>query len=65
MKPVEHIKRGEFVRKVNKDGSEQARTYQRGDYCPSTKRFALIDCDNVSREVYVKRGTILSTEFTY
>lgn len=65
MTPVEQIKRGQFVRKLNKDGSEQARTYMRGDYCKATKRYALTDCEDVSREVYVKRGTVLATDFTY
>jgi hypothetical protein len=44
---------------------QQERTYMRGDYDRSTKRYELIDCDDVCRAVYVKHGTTLCVGFTY
>ena len=60
-KKVQDISRGEFVRK-----NPQAKiTYKRGQYDRSTKRFALEDTTDISREVYVKRDTQLWVGFTY
>lgn len=61
MAAVETIKRGEFVRRK----SDAVKTYTRGDYCKSTKRYSLNDCDDANREVWVKRGTLLFVGFSY
>lgn len=58
---VETIKKGEYVRR----NATTTKTYKRGDYDRSTKRYALIDCDDVSHEIYVKAGTMLAIGFTY
>lgn len=62
---VESIKLGEFVRRLNKDGTEQSKTFKRGEYDRASKRYSLTDCDDVNREVWVKKGTKLSVGFTY
>ncbi len=61
LSPVEAIKRGEFVRR----NPEATKTYQRGEYDKATKRFSLVDCDDINREVFVKKGTKLVVGFTY
>lgn len=62
---VENISYGEFVRRLNKDGTMQRKTYIRGKYDAGSKRYALMDCDDINREVFVKKGTKLAIEFTY
>jgi hypothetical protein len=58
---VESIAKGEYVRRK----VDATKTYRRGDYDRSTKRFSLIDCDDHCREIFVKRGTVLFVGFTY
>lgn len=58
---VESIKRGEFVRR----SADAKKTYQRGAFDPSTRRYSLTDCDDVNREVFVKKGTKLFVGFSY
>lgn len=62
---VQAIKVGEFVRKLNKNGSMRATTFQRGHYDRVSKTFALTDCNDINREVYVKAGVKLAIGFTY
>ncbi len=58
---VEQIKKGEYVRRK----ADAVKTYIRGEYDKSSKRFSLVDCDDINRELFVKRGTELFTDFTY
>ena len=62
---VQNIKRGEFVRRLNADGTAQSKTYQRSYYDADTKRYALEDVDDTSRQVFVRKGTKLLVGFTY
>lgn len=60
-KKVEDIKRGEFVRrKVNAN-----KTYIRGDYCRENERYSLQDTEDMCREIFVKKGTLLHVGFTF
>lgn len=61
MMPVESIQIGEFVRR--KEGAKA--TYRRGEYCKSTKRYALDDYNDASRQVWVRKGTLLFVGFDY
>lgn len=58
---VESIKRGEFVRRK----PDATKTYTRGEYDASSKRYSLVDCDDANREVWVKKGTKLFVGFSY
>lgn len=58
---VEAIKQGEFVRRK----ADSLKTYKRGEYDRSTKRYSLIDCDDHCREIFVKRGTLLHVDFGF
>lgn len=60
-KPVESIKFGEYVKRK----LDAKPTFKRGEYCPSTKRYALVDVNDVNRVVYVKKGTLLHVGFIY
>lgn len=63
--PVTEISLGEYVRKIGKDGSMLAKTYQRGAYDRVSKSYALTDCDDVNRELFVKGSVKLAIGFTY
>ena len=58
---VEALPKGEYVKRK----PEATKVYRRGDYDRSTKRYSLIDCDDINREVTVKSGTMLVVGFTY
>ena len=62
---VQNIQRGEYVRRISKDGRMQAATYTRSYYDAETKRYALDDTSDISRQVFVKKGTRLAIGFTY
>ena len=62
---VQNIKRGEFVRRLNADGTAQSKVYARSYYDADTKRYALDDVDDTSRQVFVRKGTKLLVGFTY
>ena len=57
---VESIARGEFVRR-KADG----KVFIRGEYDRATRRFSLEDANDIGREVFVKRGTVLHIGFDY
>lgn len=58
---VELIKRGEFVRR--KEGAKKV--YMRTGYDQATKRYALVDCDDLNKEIFIKKGAKLFVGFTY
>lgn len=62
---VETVKKGEFVKRVNKDGSAGNKVYRRGDYDASSRKYSLEDYEDANREVFVKKGTILFVGFSY
>lgn len=62
---VEAIRLGEFVRRVNKDGSPRAKTFVRGEYDKASKTFSLYEYGDTCKEVFVKRGTQLLVGFTF
>lgn len=55
------VKKGAFVRLS--DTTEK--TYIKGDYDRASKRFSLIDCDDMNHERFVKADKIVYTDFTY
>ena len=58
---VESIKQGEYVKR----SETAAKVYIRGAYDQSSKRYSLTDSDDISREIFVKKGTLLLIGFTY
>jgi len=58
---VQAIPKGEYVRRK----ADAKKTYTRGDYDASSKTYSLVDCDDMNREIFVKRGTVLHIGFTY
>jgi hypothetical protein len=58
---VEDIKLGEYVKRK----ADAHKVYRRGGYDAAIKRYALVDTEDINREVYVKKGTELHIGFTY
>ena len=59
-KPVQEL-RGEFVKRK----PEAKKVYRVEGYCRTSRRWELVDCDDVNRCIYVKPGTLLFAGFTY
>ena len=62
---VQNIKRGEYVKRLNADGTAQSKVYTRSYYDAESQRYALDDVDDTSRQVFVRKGTKLLVGFTY
>jgi hypothetical protein len=60
-KPVQDLPLGEYVKRK----ADSVKVYKRGPYDRSTGTYQLDDCSDISRAIYVKRGTILFFGFTY
>jgi|8_EtaG_2_1085327.scaffolds.fasta_scaffold169705_2 hypothetical protein len=58
---IENVKHGEFVRR--KENS--VKTYQRAEYDRELKKYCLNDQDDISRCIYIKKGTKVFVGFTY
>jgi hypothetical protein len=58
---VQLIKVGEHVRR----SPTAHRTFTRGKYDQSLKRYQLHDCDDINRSVWVRKNTNLVVGFTY
>lgn len=62
---VEYVKKGDYVRRVSKNGINK-KVYKRGDYNRVTKKYSLIDCDDIYGNGFeVRAGTVLNVGFTY
>lgn len=61
MVKIEDCKAGEFIKRK----ADANKVFQRGDYDRATKSYALVDCDDANREIFVKRGKLVFVGFTY
>ena len=59
--PVERLMKGEVVRR-KKDAKK---TYRVDGYCRYERKYLLADEDDISREIAVKKGTLLYAGFIY
>ena len=62
---VEDIRKGEFVKRLDKNGEPRAKVFIREDFDRSEGKYRLTDAEDVNREVYVAKGTSLFVGFTY
>ena len=58
---IRAVSKGEYVKRK----PEASKVYKRGDYCKASKKFELIDCDDINRVVYDKGETLVFIGFTY
>lgn len=61
MPKLKDVPKGEFVRRK----PDARTTYKRGEYDRSTKRYELIDCDDINRAVYLRGDALVYVGFTY
>ena len=63
MEPVkiENVKKGDFVRRK----PDAKTTFTKGDYCRFEKKYELGDWGDISRSVYLKKGTVVYVGFTF
>jgi hypothetical protein len=59
--PVEKLPLGEYVKRK----ADSSKVYKRGAYDRSSGSYELEDCSDISRSIYVKKGTTLFFGFTY
>ena len=58
---IEKVKKGEFLkRKPN-----AKKTYVRGNYDFSYSRYRIDDCDDISRDMLLPKGTLVWVGFTF
>ena len=62
---VAKVKKGEYVRRTDKDGNPRQKVFIRDDFERSTGKYRLIDAEDVNREVYVAKDAIVKVGFTY
>lgn len=63
---VKDFRKGDYIRLTGKDGKSGKKTYIRGEYDRATKKYLLIDCDNVyGNGRLVKGSTKANDDFTY
>lgn len=60
MIPVQRLK-GQYAKRK----ADAKKVYKVGAYCAMNRRWELCDCDDVSRSIYVKPGTLLYAGFEY
>jgi len=58
---LRNVARGEYVKRTLTAKS----VYVRGDYDRATKSYSLIDCEDTSREIFVKASKQVYVGFTY
>lgn len=58
---IEATKPGEFIRRK----PDAKTTFKRGAYDRGSKSYSAQDCDDINREIFIKRGTIVYVGFTY
>lgn len=62
---VKDFKKGTFIRLISKNGQSK-KTYIRGEYDRSLKKYHLIDCSDVwGNGRYVKGTTLANDDFEY
>jgi hypothetical protein len=61
LQKVEDIKQGEYVKRK----PDAHKVYKRGEYDRAEGKYELQDTDDHCRYIYVKKGTMLDTGFTY
>lgn len=58
---LSHVKPGDFVRRK----PDSKKTYVKGAYDKASKTFALVDFDDVNREIFVKSDTVVYVGFDF
>ena len=63
--PIEKVPVGELVRKLKKDGTPMQSVFTRQAFCRWEKKCQLDDWYDISRCVYLKKGTLVQVGFYF
>lgn len=63
--PIEKVPMGEFIRKVKKNGEPMQTVFTRQAFCRFEKKYQCDDENDISRCVYLKKGTLVQVGFDY
>lgn len=58
---IENVKKGDFVRRK----ADAKTTFMAGGYCRFERRYILDDWNDISRCIYVKKGTEVFIDFVF
>jgi len=58
---IEQVKNGEFIKRK----ADSFKVYARAEYDRELKKYCLNDEDDISRCIYIKKGTPVYIDFTY
>lgn len=58
---IKDVPCGEYIR-LNEHTSK---TWQRGHYCRETRKYSLLDCDDMNREIFRSGSALVWVGFTY
>lgn len=59
--PVKSLPHGEFIKKT----PDAKKVYQRGAYDRTTKKYELIDVEDINRTTWIKGDALVFAGFTY
>ena len=59
---IEDTKSGEYIKLA---ATETSKVYKRGRYVHAIKSYSVVDCEDINRERFIKRGRIVFVGFTY
>lgn len=58
---IENVKKGEFIKRI----AYGSKVHIRGEYDRTTKRYRCDDWDDISRDIQLKKGTIVYVDFEF
>lgn len=62
---LKDLKRGDFFRRVNKNGKVGKKTFTKGEYCRAERKYYAEDCDDISNAPLLSGNVEVTTEFIY
>lgn len=64
VRALRECRKGEYIRRLNAHGTGQ-KTYKRGEYDRSSRKYELIDCDDTNRTIWLGGHLLVAVDFTY
>lgn len=57
---IQDVKKGDFITKKSNN-----KVYIRGEYCRFNKAYECTDFDDINRQIYIKKNTLVKIDFTF
>tara|TARA_R110001632_G_scaffold229359_1_gene365397 strand:+ start:198 stop:467 length:270 start_codon:yes stop_codon:yes gene_type:complete len=61
---IEEVKKGDFFKRLRK-GEPSSKVYAKGGFDRFEKKYIGEDWDDISREIYLKKGTLVAVGFDF